>query len=78
MLVIAAALALQMLLTRADIAFVAVIAWAFVGIAVKQAPTPVVANNALLLAATALVLIPFAWFLRRHVGTPKTVAGLHS
>lgn len=78
MLIIAATLALLMILTRADIAFVAVIAWAFVGIAVKQAPTPIVANSALLLAAIALLMIPFAWFLRRHVGTPKTAGGLQS
>jgi len=55
MLVIAAALAVAMSLTRRDIAYVLVIVWAFVGIAVKQAATPLVAWAAWILAGVALV-----------------------
>lgn len=54
MLVVATALAVAMSFTRRDIAYVLVIVWAFVGIAVKQAATPVVAWAAWVLAAVAL------------------------
>ena len=50
MLVIATALAAAMSLTRRDIAYALVIVWAFVGIAVKQGGTPLVAWSAALLA----------------------------
>ena len=59
MLVIAAALAVAMALMRRDIAYVLVIVWAFVGIAIKQAATPVVAWSAWVLAAVALVTLGF-------------------
>jgi hypothetical protein len=57
MLVVAAALAAAMSLTRRDVAYVLVIVWAFVGIAVKQAATPLVAWAAWVLAAVALLTL---------------------
>ena len=64
MLVAAAAIASAVSLTRGDIAYILVIVWAFVGIAVKQAATPVVAWTAILMAVVvALTLI---------VGVPRT------
>jgi benzodiazapine receptor len=64
MLVAAAAIASAVSLTRGDIAYILVIVWAFIGIAVKQAATPVVAWTAILMAVVvALTLI---------VGVPRT------
>jgi benzodiazapine receptor len=57
MLAIATALAAAMSLTRRDIAYVLVIVWAFVGIAVKQAATPLVAWSAWVLAGVALLAL---------------------
>lgn len=57
MLVIATALAAAMSLTRRDVAYVLVIVWAFVGIAVKQAATPLVAWAAWVLAVAALLAL---------------------
>lgn len=65
MLVVASVLALLMALTRSDVAFLAVIVWAFAGIAVKQSATPIVANTAWFLAALALVMIPLGLWYRR-------------
>lgn len=53
MLVVATALAVLMSLRHRDVAYVAVIVWAFVGIAVKQSATPVVSWSAAVLAALA-------------------------
>jgi benzodiazapine receptor len=58
MLVIAAAIASLVSITRGDIAYVAVIVWAFVGIAIKHSAVPIVAIAAWVLAAVvALTLI---------------------
>ena len=57
MLMIATALAAAMSLTRRDVAYVLVIVWAFVGIAVKQAATPLVAWAAWALAVVALLAL---------------------
>jgi hypothetical protein len=58
MLVIGAAIASAISITRGDIAYVLVIVWAFIGIAVKQSAAPVVAIPAGVLAAVvALTLI---------------------
>jgi hypothetical protein len=54
MLFIAVILAGVVTWTRGDIAYLLVLVWAFVGIAIKHAPTPLVANMAWV--ATALVL----------------------
>ena len=57
MLAVATVLAVAMSLTRRDIAYVLVIVWAFVGIAVKQAATPLVAGSAWVLAVVALLAL---------------------
>lgn len=70
LLVTASAIALAMALTRADAAFLLVIVWAFVGIGVKQAAVPLVANTALVLAGLVLFMIPLGlWFRRSKVMT---------
>jgi hypothetical protein len=58
MLTTACAIALIMAVTRADTAFLLVFAWAFVGIGVKQAESPVVATAAFVSAVFVLILIP--------------------
>jgi hypothetical protein len=55
MLLAATAISAAVAITRRDVAFATVIAWAFAGIAVKQANTPVVATAAWV-AATLVVL----------------------
>jgi len=58
MLVIAAAIASLVSITRGDIAYIAVIVWAFIGIAVKHSAVPIVSIPAWVLAAVvALTLI---------------------
>ena len=54
MLVAAAAIATAVSLTRGDVAYVLVIVWAFIGIAVKQSDTPLVAVLAGFLAGFVL------------------------
>ena len=56
MLVIGAVLAVAVGLTRADLAFMLVFIWAFIGIAVKQSPTPVVSFTAWITAAILLLV----------------------
>jgi hypothetical protein len=53
MLLVATGVAVAMSLTRRDVAYVLVIVWAFVGIAVKHWATPAVGWTALLLALVA-------------------------
>jgi hypothetical protein len=55
-------------LTRADVAYLLVIIWAYVGIAVKQAGTPIVANVAWIISAIVAVLLVIGWLLRRQPG----------
>jgi benzodiazapine receptor len=57
MLAIATVLAAAMSWTRRDVAYVLVIVWALIGIAVKQAATPLVSWAAWLLAAVALLAL---------------------
>jgi len=57
MLAVAAALTTSVYLTRRDVAYVLVVVWAFVGIAVKQADAPPVVVAALVLAALLVVEI---------------------
>lgn len=71
MLGVALGVGLVMALARAEVVFLLVLAWAFVGIAVKQAATPSVANAALLAAAVALLLIPLGWLYRRRMAWGK-------
>jgi benzodiazapine receptor len=57
LLVAATLISLAMTLTRRDIAYLIVIIWAFAGIAVKQASTPLVANAAWIMTALVTVLL---------------------
>jgi benzodiazapine receptor len=68
MLVAGAAIASAVSVTRGDVAYVAVIVWAFVGIAVKHAGTPVVATTAWI--ASALVTLTL------FIGVPRTLKRL--
>jgi hypothetical protein len=68
-LVVATAIAAAVSITRGDVAYVAVIVWAFVGIAAKHADTAVVATTARVMAAfVALTLV---------VGVPLRQKRLH-
>jgi benzodiazapine receptor len=70
MLVAGAAIASAVSITRGDVAYVLVIVWAFAGIAVKHAATPVVAVTAGLMAlVVALTLL---------IGVPRTRRRLRS
>ncbi len=66
MLVVATALALAMALTRADIAFLAVLVWSFAGIAAKQSAVPLVTTAAWVMAALVLLMIPLGWWYRQR------------
>jgi hypothetical protein len=61
MLVVAGLLGVLMIFTRREVAYPAVLVWAFVGIWVKQAATPVVANTALVGAIVLGVLALGRW-----------------
>ena len=65
MLVVATALALAMTLTRGDLAFLLVLVWSFVGIAVKQSATPLVANAAWVMVVLVALMIPLGVIYRR-------------
>lgn len=67
MLVIAACLAWAMAVLRGDPAYGLVIIWAFVGIAVKQASTPLVANTALILAGACAAVVVLGPILRSRL-----------
>ncbi|MBN1936539.1 MAG: tryptophan-rich sensory protein [Anaerolineae bacterium] len=68
MLIVAAGVALAVSFTRGDIAYIAVIVWAYVGIAVKHAATPVVGIPAAMLATVVgLSLIVTVPRLRRRL-----------
>lgn len=66
MLAVATTLGLAMALTRGDVAFLLVLVWSFIGIAAKQAPTPIVANSAWVMAGLVALMIPLGWFYRRQ------------
>jgi len=67
MLVVASALALMMALTCGDVAYLLVLVWSFAGIAVKQAPAPLVANVAWVLLALIVLMIPLGvWYRRKN------------
>jgi len=64
MLAVAVVLAILMALSRRDIAYLAVLLWAFIGIAVKHAATPTVATSAwaaTVVVAGLILLITVAW-----------------
>ena len=74
MLVAAGAIASAVSFTRGDIAYMLVIIWAFAGIGVKQADTPLVAGSAWVMTAVmALVMVAGAVVQRRRLSRPITV-----
>ena len=70
MLVVATTLALAMTRTRGDLAYLLVFIWSFVGIAVKQAATPLVANTAWVMVILIALMIPLAMFYRKKIVAP--------
>lgn len=76
-LLAAVAIASAVALTRGDIAYMLVILWAFVGIAVKQAAVPTVAYTTWALTVVVAVMLVIGWWLnrRRAVGSVQARAG---
>jgi translocator protein len=70
MLVVATALGVILVLRERDVAYVLVLVWAFVGIAVAQRQEPVVASAALV-AAILLVLVVVTWAARGGRGVAR-------
>ncbi len=70
MLVVATALALAMSLMRGDVAFLLVMVWSFVGIAIKQSATPLVANAAWAMVVLIALMIPLGVFYRKKIVMP--------
>lgn len=67
LLVVATAIAGAVSLTRGDIAYMLVIIWAFIGIALRHAATPTVSITAWVMTAIAAVLLVVgAWLKRRR------------
>lgn len=64
MLVVASALALAMTWTRRDIAYLLVLVWSFIGIAIKQSAVSVVANTAGVMTVLVVVLVLSSVWLR--------------
>jgi len=74
MLVVGAGIVSAVSLTRGDVAYMLVIVWAFAGIAVKHAGTPVVATAAWVMTAlVALMLVVGLLFKRRREQPPSPV-----
>lgn len=67
MLVAGVAIASAVSLTRGDVAYMLVIVWAFAGIAVKHAGTPVVATAAWVATALAALMLVVGWFFRKRL-----------
>lgn len=75
MLIAAGAIASAVSFTRGDVAYMLVIVWAFAGIGVKQADTPLVAGAAWVMTAVmALVLVAGALVKRRRLSSSVTVS----
>jgi benzodiazapine receptor len=77
LLVVATLIAAVMLATRKDVAYAAVLVWAFVGIAVKQSGSPMVATAAGVAAAIVAIMAVAALFLpgrgaRFRIGTARS------
>lgn len=71
MLVVGVLVTAAMSFSRGDMGYQLVIIWAYVGIAVKQAATPIVANTAWAMAALVLViLIAGTFYFTRHRAVP--------
>ncbi|HEX6271122.1 MAG TPA: hypothetical protein VFZ43_12860 [Anaerolineales bacterium] len=71
MLGVASLLGLAMALTRRDAAYLSVLVWAFIGIAVKQTSAPLVVLSAWAAAVLMLGLAIFS-LTRRHISLSKT------
>jgi hypothetical protein len=67
MLAVASLLGVLMTLTRRDAAYLFVLVWSFIGIAVKQTPAPTVVLSAWIAAAFLLGLAVFSLIRRRDV-----------
>ena len=67
MLITAVIIATLMTITRGDVAYLLVLVWAFVGIAVKHTGTPVVSNTAWAAAAILAVMALVALIMNRAV-----------
>ena len=65
MLAVASMLGVGMAITRRDVGYLAVLVWAFVGIAVKQTSAPLVVTSAWIAAALMAGLAIYSWFRRR-------------
>jgi benzodiazapine receptor len=68
MLVAAVGIASAVSLTRGDVAYMLVIVWAFAGIAVKHAGTPVVATAAWVTTALAALMLVVGLLFRKRPG----------
>jgi benzodiazapine receptor len=69
MLAVASLLGLAMALTRRDVGYLAVLVWAFIGIAVKQTSAPMVALSAWIAAVLMLGLVVYS-LIRRPANLP--------
>jgi hypothetical protein len=67
MLAVASLLGLAMALTRRDVGYLAVLVWAFIGIAVKQSSAPLVVTSAWIAALLMAGLVVFLVSLRRRL-----------
>ena len=70
MLAVASLLGLAMALTRRDVGYLSVLVWAFIGIAVKQTPAPMVVLSAWVAAILMLGLIIYSLIRRRTDNLP--------
>jgi hypothetical protein len=68
MLAVASLLGLAMALTRRDVGYLAVLVWAFAGIAVKQTSAPSVVLSAWIAAAIMFILLVYSWISHRMNG----------
>lgn len=65
MLVVAGGISLAMIYQRRDVAYTAVLLWALIGIANKQAETQLVAGTALAVAVVLVIALAARWFTTR-------------
>ncbi|MBN1316799.1 MAG: hypothetical protein JXA42_15070, partial [Anaerolineales bacterium] len=70
MLVAGTSIAAAMSITRGDVAYLLVIIWAFIGIAIKHTETPVVATTAWTMTVITFIALVVGIFLRRR-GNPS-------
>lgn len=75
MLAVGAVLATIFITLRRDVAYALVVCWAFAGIAIKQAPAPLVSMTAAVLATALLVLAMSRFLWRRMRKAPLATVG---